>query len=172
MVTRSPRLSTRAAVSTASVSRLTGCACHRSPQRAGSWRIADPACTQCMWFPAAPPKLIKMCNIVFAVAVQSTKIDRRLCLVELGIGGDNSIVLLVQSPPCGHLLELLAGWDALQHGCIVNLTGVDNKAFCDPETGRLLRGSSKLADYASPNSPRCRRNRGCAVTYLECQGQT
>jgi hypothetical protein len=64
----------------------------------------------------------------------ATEIDRRLCLVEFGIGGDNSIVLLVQSPPCGHLLELLAGWDALQHGCIVNLTGVDNKAFCDPET--------------------------------------
>ena len=94
-----------------------------------------------------------MCNIVFAVAVQSTKIDRRLCLIELGIGRDNSIVLLVQSTSCGHLLELLAGWDALQHGCIVNLTGVDNKALCDPETGRLLRGSSKLADYASPNSP-------------------
>jgi hypothetical protein len=59
----------------------------------------------------------------------------------------------VQSSSCGHLLELLAGWDALQHGCIVNLTGVNNKALCDPETRRLLRGSSKLADYASPNFP-------------------
>jgi hypothetical protein len=72
-----------------------------------------------------------------------------LCLVEFGIGGDNSIVLLVQSPPCGHLLELLAGWDALQHGCIVNLTGVDNKAFCDPETGsdRLLSAISRELEH-------------------------
>jgi hypothetical protein len=47
---------------------------------------------------------------------------------------------LCSRPPCGHLLELLAGLDALQHGWIVNLTGVDNKAFRDPETGsdRLL----------------------------------
>ena len=80
-----------------------------------------------------------MCNIVFSVAVEATEIDRRLCLVELGIGGNNSIVILVQSSSCGHLLELLAGWDALQHGCIVNLTGVDNKALCDPETEVIER---------------------------------
>jgi len=48
-----------------------------------------------------------------------------------------------------HLLELLAGWDALQHGCIVNLTGVDNKAFCDPETGsdRLLSAISRELEH-------------------------
>jgi hypothetical protein len=66
-------------------------------------------------FRLAPPELIKMCNIAFAVAVQSAEIDRRLCLVELGIGRDDSIVLLVQSTSCGHLFELFACWDAFQH---------------------------------------------------------
>jgi hypothetical protein len=59
-----------------------------------------------------------MRNIVFAVAVQATEIDRRLCFVEIGIGRNNSIVVFMQSTSCGHLLELLACWDALQHFCI------------------------------------------------------
>ena len=100
--------------------------------------------TQCMRFPAATG--IKMCNIVFAVAVQSTKIDRRLCLIELGSVAECSIVLLVQSTSCGHLLEFFACWDALQHLRIVNLTAGSCAGFCDPETKRSAgQQNQKLA---------------------------
>jgi putative ABC transport system substrate-binding protein len=54
----------------------------------------------------------------------------------------------MQTTSCGHLFELFAGWDALQHSCSVNLTGLHDK---EPARGSAVHPGSAQS-FARPLS--------------------
>ena len=101
-----------------------------------------------------------MSNIVFAAQV--TQIDRRLCLVELGIGWGDSIGLVMQSTSCGRMLEFFASWDASEHAC-VNLTGRDNKPYA------IHRNSPTSSSFHQRQLARPRLARGSLWPVSSCE---